>query len=150
MCRECLHHSTLATKHVSNRPRGAKLICCLTQALAGCPAIPAEMNGDKQPCGGLPHGRSSSTSQSGGSLPQGRFPTISLISIEYRTFHLMPLPCREGTAAGFHVCNTTWLEFRDGSFRTERPTASATCHLAPSSSVSSCVWGQGGRALMPR
>lgn len=74
MCRERLHHGTLATEHVSNRPRGAKLIRCLTQALVGCPAIPAETKGDKQPRGGLSHGRSSSTSQSGGILPQGRFP----------------------------------------------------------------------------
>lgn len=82
------------------------------------PRNPPEMRGDEQPCGELPGSSFSSNLQSGGTVPHGHFPPTSLISVDHRTFYLMP-PTLQGTAASFFVYKITWLELRDSSSRAE-------------------------------
>lgn len=82
------------------------------------PCNPPEMRGDKQPCGEVPGSSFSPNPQSGGTVPQDHFPPISLISVDHRTFYLMPSTL-QGTAAGFCVYKIIWLEIRDSSSRAE-------------------------------
>lgn len=71
------------------------------------PHNPPQMRGDEKPCGELPGSSFSSTTQSGGTVPQDHFPPSSLISIDRRTFYLMPRTL-QGTDASYCVYKITW------------------------------------------
>lgn len=96
-----------------HRPQKAKRNRSLARVLAGCPVIPPEVKGDERPCGQLPSSRFSPIFPHvgvvgwGGGAATRTFPMRHPRVGEHRISTSVPPP--QGTAAGFCVCQTTWL-----------------------------------------